>query len=345
MANNVFANGREIACKAGSGKTIAAFPDVCFTPPENPATPPGVPVPYPITSIDSDTNEGTRSVEISGKEAMQKDQSNFKKCSGDEAGCATKKGMITTTNKNTMYFRSWSCDVIIEGENACRHLDMTTSNHGSVWANEAVPFPFFDTSTIPADELVNELCPCCGTPVHSEAQARGQGMTAQQWYHPDYTAAGFPPTPTVIAASALYDQLAAQAAQRGCEGQFPNDDPNDPCTVHYLVDGDTAEEARGAWDMTNPTRVRNMNRSWLQRGYGAKAKKILTTGREKRERLAALRGPNIAHRTAITAGGCPLGPRNLTPTPPECADIEAALGRLQGQLTTYHRRANRLGGA
>lgn len=40
MANEVFANGREIACKAGSGKTIAAFPDTCFTPPENPATPP-----------------------------------------------------------------------------------------------------------------------------------------------------------------------------------------------------------------------------------------------------------------------------------------------------------------
>ena len=35
----VFANGLEIACKAQSNKVIAAFPDVCFTPPENPATP------------------------------------------------------------------------------------------------------------------------------------------------------------------------------------------------------------------------------------------------------------------------------------------------------------------
>ena len=47
MANDVFANSREITCQAGSGKTIAPFPDVCMTPPENPATPPGVPVPYP----------------------------------------------------------------------------------------------------------------------------------------------------------------------------------------------------------------------------------------------------------------------------------------------------------
>ena len=43
--SNVFANWLEISGKAVSAKVIAAFPDVCFTPPENPATPPGVPVP------------------------------------------------------------------------------------------------------------------------------------------------------------------------------------------------------------------------------------------------------------------------------------------------------------
>ena len=38
MANDVFANGREISCKKADGKSICAFPDVCMTPPENPAT-------------------------------------------------------------------------------------------------------------------------------------------------------------------------------------------------------------------------------------------------------------------------------------------------------------------
>ena len=32
MANNVFANNNELACKAGQGKSICCFPDVCMTP-------------------------------------------------------------------------------------------------------------------------------------------------------------------------------------------------------------------------------------------------------------------------------------------------------------------------
>ena len=34
MANNVFANGRELSCRKGAGKSMACFPDVCMTPPE-----------------------------------------------------------------------------------------------------------------------------------------------------------------------------------------------------------------------------------------------------------------------------------------------------------------------
>ena len=67
MANNVYANGREIACKASSGKTIAAFPDVCFTPRQTPATPPGVSIPYPNTGMASDTTNGSKKVNISKK--------------------------------------------------------------------------------------------------------------------------------------------------------------------------------------------------------------------------------------------------------------------------------------
>ena len=58
MSNRVYANDREVSCKAGAGKSIAAFPDVCFTPPQTPATPPGVPIPYPNTGMTSDTSDG-----------------------------------------------------------------------------------------------------------------------------------------------------------------------------------------------------------------------------------------------------------------------------------------------
>ncbi len=145
MANEVYANGREIACKAGAGKTICAMPDVCFTPPENPATPPGVPVPYPNTGFASDTTEGSKTVQISGKEIMLKNKSYFKKSTGDEAGCAAKKGAVNSKNTGKVYFIKWSMDVKFEGKNVDRHLDLTTNNHASPMANEGAPWAFIDS--------------------------------------------------------------------------------------------------------------------------------------------------------------------------------------------------------
>src|SRR5215467_4807613 len=140
MANEVFANGREISCKAGDGKVTAASPDVCLSPPSPPAGP--IPIPYPLTSFSSDMTDGSKSVYISGKEVMLKDKSYFKKCTGDEpATQGLGKGVVTHTLTGKVYFVSWSMDVLIEGENVVRHLDMTTSNHASPMANEAVPIP------------------------------------------------------------------------------------------------------------------------------------------------------------------------------------------------------------
>jgi hypothetical protein len=131
MGNDVFANGREISCKAADGKSIAAFPDVCMTPPENPATPPGVPVPYPNTGMAKDATSGSKNVKISRKEVMLKNKSYFKKSMGNEAGSAAKKGVVTSVNRGKVYFTSWSMDVKVEGENVVRHMDMTTHNHAS----------------------------------------------------------------------------------------------------------------------------------------------------------------------------------------------------------------------
>ncbi len=150
MGNDVFANGREISCKAGDGKSICAFPDVCFTPPENPATPPGVPIPYPNTGMAKDTAAGSKKVKISGKEIMLKNQSHFKKSMGDEAGSAAKKGVVTSVNRGKIYFTSWSMDVKFEGKNVVRHLDMTTHNHGSMPSNTG-PWPYLDSQAMAPD--------------------------------------------------------------------------------------------------------------------------------------------------------------------------------------------------
>lgn len=147
MSDEVYANGMEISCKAGSGKTICAMPDVCFTPPQTPATPPGVPIPYPNTGMSADTSDGSSSVMISGQEVMLKNSSNFKKSTGDEAGSAPNKGVITSSNTGTVYFVAWSMDVEVEGENVVRHLDMTTGNHACPTANAAVPMAHLSKMT------------------------------------------------------------------------------------------------------------------------------------------------------------------------------------------------------
>ena len=141
--NNVFANGREISCKAASGKTICCFPDVCFTPPRTPAMPTGIPIPYPNTAFAKDTVKGSKTVFISGKPVMLKNKSYFKKSTGNEPGCAN-KGIITRKTKGKAYFTSWSMNVKIEGKNVCRHMDLTTHNHGST--TNTLPWAYIDTA-------------------------------------------------------------------------------------------------------------------------------------------------------------------------------------------------------
>lgn len=153
MANKVFANSREINCKSGSGKSICAFPDVCWTPPDKvPPTPTGVPVPYPNTGMASDCAKGSKKVKISGKEVLLKNSSHFKKSSGDEAGAAQLKGLITAKNRGKVYFQMWSMNVKIEGKNVVRHMDIGTHNHGSMPGNTP-PWPFIDSMAVQAPKV------------------------------------------------------------------------------------------------------------------------------------------------------------------------------------------------
>lgn len=175
MSNQVYANNMEVSCKQAAGKSVCAFPDVCFTPPLTPATPPGVPIPYPNTGLASDTTDGSSSVKISGQEVMLKNKSCFKKSTGDEAGAAPKKGVVTSRITGKVYFNMWSMDVKIEGENVVRMLDITTHNHGSVPGNSPT-WPYLDEMSAPAAERacgkemaeVKKACPNCESNDHSE---------------------------------------------------------------------------------------------------------------------------------------------------------------------------------
>ncbi|MBN0182152.1 DUF4150 domain-containing protein, partial [Pseudomonas aeruginosa] len=176
MANEVYANNMEISCKAASGKSIAAFPDVCFTPPQAPPTPLGVPIPYPNTGLSKDTTKGTRTIRITRKEVMLKNKSYYKTSYGDEPGRAPKKGIVTSKIKGKVYFTSWSMNVKFESKNVVRHLDLTTHNHASFPGNTPV-WPYLDQATVDAgggpcsNEVKKEKKDCADFKPHGSKDA------------------------------------------------------------------------------------------------------------------------------------------------------------------------------
>jgi uncharacterized Zn-binding protein involved in type VI secretion len=161
VTHAVFANMREIAGKGDMNKSIARFPDVCLSPPSPPAGP--IPVPYPDTSFSSDLKEGSDTVLLGGKPAALAQQSYYKPSTlGNEAATRSFGASVVThqiTGKT--YFQAWSMDVKIEGKAVCRHLDITTSNHGS--SPPATPPGPSASSLIPqglspADQVLAEEC-------------------------------------------------------------------------------------------------------------------------------------------------------------------------------------------
>ncbi len=141
MPANVFADMFEVACKAGNCQVIAAFPDVCLSPPTPPVGP--VPIPYPNTSFSRDMMAGSLTVKIGGMEVMLKDQSFYMtKPLGDEAATpALGAGVVTHTIMGITHFCMWSFDVMIEGMNVDRAMDITTSNHMGPKPGNTPPWP------------------------------------------------------------------------------------------------------------------------------------------------------------------------------------------------------------
>lgn len=78
----------------------------------------------------SDTSDGSKTVRIGGAEVGLKNSSNYKKSSGNEAATKTLgMGVISHNIQGKLKHAAWSMDVVIEGQNAIRHMDMTTQNH------------------------------------------------------------------------------------------------------------------------------------------------------------------------------------------------------------------------
>lgn len=312
MSCEVYANGDEIACKAGDGKVIAAFPDVCLTPPPPPAGP--LPVPYPDTSFSKDMKEGSKTVKIKGEEVMLKDTSFYKTSPlGDEP--ATKgqgAGVVTHVITGKTYFVAWSMDVQFEGQNVDRHSDMTTSNHASPTPN--TPSPALNLSKAEMAEIKKNKCLCCGEDEHGS----GTPKTADEWYteranregetkaRPAKTK-GMNPRPAVLGKTVAEKQKeAADVLQEArlrprctCPTPKPKLLPEPPCHVFYspppaVPDVAAAQKLQSA--ATTKSRL-----TW----YGQPGQPA--TG-YRAAYQAATGCAEVMHLVPLSAGGCPGKP-------------------------------------
>jgi len=267
MGCKVYANGNEIACKAGGGKVIAAFPDVCLSPPSPPAGP--IPVPYPDTSFAKDTKNGSKTVKIKKKEVMLKDKSFYKSSPlGNEA--ATKSlgaGVVTHVITGKTYFTAWSMDVKFEGANVDRHIDLTTSNHASPAGNSMI---MANLSELAQARIKDDKCPCCGKPPHSEEQKKDLEKVKAGDPSSSLSEAEFYDTDNNPANKQLLENIRADP---DCKHILP-DESKPECNNYYK---------------TTPTEAQRTAKRW---------------GDHKRRH--GLTG-NYSHRVPKAAGGCHTG--------------------------------------
>jgi hypothetical protein len=102
--------------------STATIPDVCKTP--SPAGP--VPIPYPNFARQSSLKGGTTTVKAKGEMIAVKG-SQYSSSNGDEAGTAG--GVKSGVNMKGTDWITYSFDVKMDGQNACRHTDKKFHNN------------------------------------------------------------------------------------------------------------------------------------------------------------------------------------------------------------------------
>ncbi|WP_172303660.1 PAAR-like domain-containing protein [Pseudenhygromyxa sp. WMMC2535] len=188
MGKKVYANKMEVVHAAGANKVVAAFPDVCMSPPTPPTGP--VPVPYADTSMARDLKKGSKDVKIGGKPAALHGKSYYASSPlGNEAATKAFGGSVLTKQiTGKTYFQACSMNVSFEGSKVNRHLDIATSNHGSELPGTP-PSPGLESmSPGGAGEGGAETpkCPCCGEDAHPNQIGPDGGLspvvTQDQFY-------------------------------------------------------------------------------------------------------------------------------------------------------------------
>ncbi len=357
MSHNVFANTWQVAAKSGMNKSIARFPDVCLSPPGPPAGP--LPIPYADTSFSSDLKEGSTTVKIGGKPAALAQQSYYKPSAlGNEAATRSFGASVVThqiTGKT--YFQAWSMDVKIEGKNVCRHIDITTSNHGS-YPGATPPAPTAEQqAALDRMDEADPKCPCCGesgsqcpsalpttiTATDGSEKAR-EALAFHEFYRLDDAQPG---------GSTRRQQLAAKPCAGGdCPNAGKPERKSDaPCDVYRVT---TKDESKSI-DRGYTNKVKNKLREHHKVPQAKGAFKVLRspssveslTGISKADwETMGVNQQNkvtqIDHTTPRAAGGCPSNVNNTKAHYWKCAnckEVDGLLDEWNGQELETRRAA------
>lgn len=122
MPTSIFVDGLGLTFKGSIGISTATIPDVCKTP--SPGGP--IPVPYPNIAKQSSLQGGTTTVKAEGQMIAVKG-SQYASSNGDEAGTAG--GVKSGVNMKATDWITYSFDVKMDGQNACRHTDKKFHNN------------------------------------------------------------------------------------------------------------------------------------------------------------------------------------------------------------------------
>jgi len=123
MPVTVNINNLSLIHKQSTGFSAASLPDVCKTP--SPGGP--VPLPYPNVALATDLAKGTTTVKADGGNMCAIYGSEFAKSTGDEPGTAG--GVASSTFIKEATWITYSFDVKLEGQGACRLTDKMFHNH------------------------------------------------------------------------------------------------------------------------------------------------------------------------------------------------------------------------
>ena len=352
MTRNVFAGKWEIAAENGMNKSIARFPDVCMSPPSPPAGP--IPIPYPNTSFSNNLKSGSSTVKIGGKGAALAQKSYYKEpVLGNEAATRTfGAAVITHQITGKTYFQSWCMDVKFEGKNVCRHMDMTTSNHGSdPPSTPPAPAPETQTMAQSQDLVAEGKCPCCHEPLHEwqkdENDKAFPVVTETTFWANRRTEITNPKAiaefDKVVGPMLDAKDKSRAAGDAGCPNVHPKEEG--PCALYFDVPRGAMSRYTSPRSSTpaKPYRVIRQAKSgrnhFDDNGLKDKAMKVWTDANTKEGQPPPdFKGKTMHHKTPMMGGGCATA-NNVLPddylkaSPRECQNIESWQKTLE-QVTT-----------